>query len=175
MPPLPSVPSPLVLVGFMGSGKSTVGRLLAQRLAFHFSDLDERIESAAGASIPTIFSTRGEASFREIEMHELQLALGAARQRPSVLALGGGTITQEGNWHAVHQAGGCSIFLEVPLEELLARCAGIANRPLFRDETSFRDLYFRRLDAYRRAQLTVPAGSGTPAQVADRILTALVP
>ncbi|HET9784781.1 MAG TPA: shikimate kinase, partial [Terriglobales bacterium] len=81
-----ALPSPLVLLGFMGSGKSTVGRVLAQRLGWHFCDLDERIEAAAGATVAAIFAQRGEAAFREIEHRELLSALGAARQRRTVLA-----------------------------------------------------------------------------------------
>ncbi|HXE30484.1 MAG TPA: shikimate kinase [Terriglobales bacterium] len=172
MPLLPLLPSPLVLVGFMGCGKSTVGRLLAGRLAWHFCDLDDRIEAAAGATIASIFASRGEPAFRELEFRALQLALAESRERPTVLALGGGTFAQPHNPGIIHNAGGATLFLEVPVEELLARCAGIANRPLFRDEASFHALYQHRLAFYRQAQYTV-AASAPPAQVADRILAAL--
>ena len=174
MPPLPPLPSPLVLVGFMGSGKSTVGRLLAQRLGWYFADLDERIESTAGLPIAAIFTQRGEPAFRELERRELLHALGAAHERRTVLALGGGTVAQPQNWDVLRQAGGVSVFLEVPIEELLTRCAGISNRPLFRDEASFRDLYLRRVEFYRQAELTVPAGATPPAQVAEQVLSALL-
>ena len=164
-------PSPLVLLGFMGSGKSTVGRELARRLGWHFCDLDERIEKAAGATIAAIFAQRGEAAFRELEHHELLSALGAARQRRTVLALGGGTFAQERNHEPIRAAGGVTVFLEVPVEDLLLRCAGMANRPLFRDEASFRALHDYRLGFYRQAALTVAAGGGAPpGVVSERVL-----
>ncbi len=172
MPP-PPVPSPLVLVGFMGCGKSTVGRLLAQRLGWHFCDLDERIEAAAGCDIPTIFAQRGEPAYRELEHRELVQALRAAHERRTVLALGGGTFAQPQNAEPIRQAGGCTVFLEVPVEELLPRCAAMSNRPLFRDEASFRALYAQRLPFYRQAQLTVAVGGREPAQAASRVLEAL--
>ncbi len=165
--------SPLVLTGFMGCGKSTVGRVVAQRLGWHFSDLDEHIEAAAGLSIPAIFAQRGEPAFRELERRELLMALGGARARRTVLALGGGTVAQPQNWEAIREAGGVSVFLDVPVEELLSRCAGIANRPLFRDAESFGALYEHRLPFYRQADVSVAAGGNSAIQVADRILESL--
>lgn len=162
-------PSPLVLLGFMGSGKSTVGRLLAQRLGWHFCDLDHRIEAAAGATIAAIFAQHGEPAFRELEHRELLAALGAARQRRTVLALGGGTFAQPRNLELLHGCGGVTVFLEVPVEELLLRCAGMANRPLFRDEASFRALHDYRLAFYRQAAVTV-AAAAPPAVVSERVL-----
>ncbi len=173
MPLLPRIPSPLLLVGFMGCGKTTVGRELGHRLGWRCCDLDERIEAAAGATIAGIFRERGEPAFRELENAQLQQALGESRERPTVVALGGGTFAQPQNGALIQAAGGCSVFLEVPLEELLLRCAAITNRPLFRDEASFRALYEQRLPAYRQAQVTVAAGGLTPGQVADRLLASI--
>lgn len=164
---------PLVLVGFMGCGKSTAGRLLAQRLGWHFCDLDERIEAAAGLGIAAIFAQRGEAAYRELEHRELKAALGAASGRRTVLALGGGTFVQPQNWEPLRAAGARTVFLEVPMDELLPRVAAMANRPLFRDEASFRALYAQRLPHYQRADVTVAAGGLEPAEVAGRILEAL--
>ncbi|MGH9393358.1 MAG: shikimate kinase, partial [Terriglobales bacterium] len=140
---------PIVLLGFMGCGKSTVGRLLAQRLGWHFCDLDDSIEAAAGARIAEIFAQRGEAAYRELEHRELLQALGAARLRPTVLALGGGTYAQARNWEPIRAGGARTFFLDVPVEVLLQRCAAMGNRPLFRDEASFRALHAERLPAYR--------------------------
>ncbi|MGH9475908.1 MAG: shikimate kinase [Terriglobales bacterium] len=165
-----SPPSPLVLVGFMGSGKSSVGRELGQLLGWHFSDLDGRIETAAGLPIARIFRERGEPAFRELERRELQAAFREARSRNTVLALGGGTFAQPYNLNLIRASGACTVFLEVPLEELLLRCAGMANRPLFRDEVSFRDLYRYRLAFYCQAELTVAAGGASPAAVSERVL-----
>ncbi|HVB40110.1 MAG TPA: shikimate kinase [Terriglobales bacterium] len=173
MPSRPPIASPLVLVGFMGCGKTTVGRLLAQHLGWHFCDLDDRIEAAAGVPIPTIFAQRGEPAFREIERSELLQALGAAAGRPTVLAVGGGTVVQAHNWDDIRASGGSSVYLEVPLDELLERCAGISNRPLFRDAASFGALFAHRQDFYRQAEVAVRAGGAGPAEVASRILQAL--
>lgn len=164
------VPSPLILVGFMGSGKSTVGRALAQRLGWHFADLDDRIEAAAGRAIREIFRERGEADFRELERRELLQLLGESRSRHTVLALGGGTFAQPQNYEPIRCSGGCTIFLEVPLEELLVRCARMENRPLFRDEASFRALYEYRLGFYRQAAVTVEAGGAEPGAISERVL-----
>ncbi|HXR98886.1 MAG TPA: shikimate kinase [Terriglobales bacterium] len=163
----------LVLVGFMGCGKSTVGKLLSASLGWRFCDLDERIEARAGLSIAAIFAKRGEAAYRQLESHELLNALGEARARRTVLALGGGTFAQPQNLEPIRQAGAATVFLEVGIEELLTRCSAMANRPLFRDEASFRGLYEYRLEFYRQARFTVPAGNASPAEVAERVLAVL--
>lgn len=173
MPPRSPIASPLVLVGFMGCGKTTVGRLLAQHLGWHFSDLDDRIEATAGVPIAAIFAERGEPAFREIERRELLRALGSAAGRPTVLALGGGTVVQPHNWDDIRASGAASVYLEVPLEELMERCAGISNRPLFRDAASISALFAHRQDFYRQASITIPTGATTPAEAASRILQAL--
>src|SRR5882762_5386772 len=88
----------LCLAGFMGSGKTTVGSLLARQLAWRFVDLDDRIEEAAGLRIPEIFERLGEPAFRQIEADQLRAALGRATEmkESTVLALGGGTYAQPG-------------------------------------------------------------------------------
>lgn len=167
-------PSPLMLVGFMGAGKSTVGRRLAHRLGWYFCDLDQRIEAAAGATIPEIFSRQGEAAFRAVERDQLATALAEAGSgHRMVIALGGGTFAQAGNVELIRQTPAMTLFLDVPFDELLLRCAQMTNRPLFRDELSFRELYVRRLPFYQAADLTVAAGGGTPEEVVERILAAL--
>jgi shikimate kinase len=166
----------------MGSGKSTVGRQLAQQLGWRFIDLDERIEQQSGLRITHIFDRLGESSFREIERAELSRALGEASSSPVpiVLALGGGTFTQQANLDLLRAActpeglprAGCVVWLDCPVEQLLARCVVMDDRPLFRDEISFRKLYEERLPFYRLADLHVE-GSGEPRVVAERILAAL--
>ncbi len=157
----------------MGAGKSSAGRILAQRLGWHFCDLDDRIEAAAGCAIAALFALHGEAAFREIERRELARELGAAQVRPTVLALGGGTFAQPPNLDSLRAARACTVFLEVPVDELLLRCAGMRNRPLFRDEASFRALYQCRLVFYRLAALTIPAGGAAPEAVSERVLQAV--
>jgi len=170
------------LAGFMGSGKSTVGRLLAQQLGWRFVDLDERIEQQSGLRITGIFERLGEARFRELEHAELSRALGeaAASPVPVVLALGGGTFSQPANLDLLRAAcapvgtprAGCVVWLNCPVEQLLARCVVMDDRPLFRDEISFRKLYEERLPFYRMADVHVE-GSGEPRAVVERILAAL--
>jgi len=164
--------SPLLLVGFMGSGKSTVGRRLAQRLGWHFVDLDERIESSAGANISEIFEKRGEAAFRQLERQALEQALAeAATGRRTVLALGGGTYAQPANLEFIQLQGAASAFLDVPFDELLIRCTQVVNRPLFRDAASFRALYVQRRPFYAQATVTVAGGGGvSPEEMVDRIV-----
>ncbi|MGH9527871.1 MAG: shikimate kinase, partial [Terriglobales bacterium] len=172
--PLAAPPAPLLLTGFMGSGKTTLGRCLAAHLGWYFCDLDERIEVASGCTIPDIFVRRGEAGFRAMEREQLDLALGAAARRRTVLALGGGTFAQPAIAGGLLSCGGCVVFLDVPVEDLLVRCAQVTNRPLFRDEASFRELYERRRPFYLRAHVTLALGPGEamnpPEVLADRLL-----
>jgi shikimate kinase len=173
-PPLrgPSARVPvLCLAGFMGSGKTTIGTLLARQLAWRFVDLDDRIEEAAGLTIPQIFERRGELAFREIEAAQLRAALGRAceQNEGTVLALGGGTYAQPGAAEYLRATGVPVIWLDSPIEVLLARCMTMAGRPLFRDEASFRALYAQRLPSYQQADYHVDA-SGEPAEVVARIL-----
>src|SRR5258708_16793491 len=154
----------IALAGFMGSGKTTVGSLLARQLAWRLVDLDARIEEASGLRITEIFERLGEPAFREIEREQLVQGLGqsAKQTAPMVLALGGGTYAQPANVEIL-QAGGCAVvWLDCPMELLLARCATMAGRPLFRDEASFRQLYEQRLPFYRQANFRVEAGGEAP-------------
>lgn len=166
------------LTGFMGSGKSTVGRLLASQLAWHFTDLDAEIERESGLSISQIFSQKGEAVFRDIEHQCLERVLGtaSARNTRAVLALGGGTFAQPRNAALIRefgapQRGGASavIWLDCSTEDLLQRCVLMGDRPLFRDEASFRKLYEERLPHYRQADYRVESGE-EPMRVVEQIL-----
>jgi len=166
------------LTGFMGSGKSTVGRLLASQLAWHFADLDAEIERESGLSISQIFAQQGEAVFRDIEHRCLERILGAAlaRDTRSVLALGGGTFAQPRNAALIREFGatqrGASsavIWLDCSTDDLLQRCVLMGDRPLFRDEASFRKLYEERLPFYRQADYRVESG-GEPMRVVEQIL-----
>jgi shikimate kinase len=159
------------LAGFMGSGKTTVGTLLARQLAWHFIDLDDRIEESAGLRIPEIFERLGESTFRQIEADELRAALGRAleRKEPLVLALGGGTYAQPGAPEFLRAAGAPVVWLDSPVETLLARCMTMTGRPLFRDEASFRALHTQRLPSYQQADYRVDS-SGEPAEVVAEIL-----
>jgi len=159
------------LVGFMGSGKTTVGRLLAAQLAWHFLDLDQQIEEYAGLPVSDIFSRSGEPAFRDLEHECLLRALGWATERnlPLVLALGGGTFVQPRNVTALRDAGATMLWLDCPVDELLQRCVMMADRPLFRDEASFRKLYEDRLPFYRQADHRIESGADSREAV-ERIL-----
>jgi shikimate kinase len=161
----------ICLAGFMGSGKTTVGTLLARQLAWRFVDLDDRIEESAGLRIPEIFERFGEAAFRQIEADQLRAALGRATELKEslVLALGGGTYAQPGALEFLRSAGVPVIWLDSPVETLLARCMTMTGRPLFRDEASFRALHAQRLPSYQQADHRVDS-SGEPAEVVAEIL-----
>ncbi|MDQ7003876.1 MAG: shikimate kinase [Ghiorsea sp.] len=116
----------IVLVGLMGSGKSTVGKLLASRLSLSFVDLDERIVAKQGKSIPQIFEQDGEAAFRAMESQTLEEALQA---QDSIVATGGGAILSEHNRELMQQAGQV-IWLDASPTELASRISGDGNRPL---------------------------------------------
>jgi shikimate kinase len=119
----------VVLLGYMGSGKSTVGRLLAERLNLPFTDLDEYIESEVGTEIPEIFREKGELFFRKKE-HELLVDLLASGQ-PRVLSLGGGTPAYAGNMDRVLKATPNSFYLQHTIPSLVARLISEkAQRPL---------------------------------------------
>jgi shikimate kinase len=161
----------ICLTGFMGSGKTTVGRLLARQLGWPFYDLDSQIEERSGLTIPRIFERFGEPQFRDMEYEMLARALGQAAEqnRAAVIALGGGTIAQPRSFALVREHQCVLIWLECPIEELLARCATISNRPLFRDEASFRALYEQRKPVYEQADYRV-ASTGDPRAVVAQLL-----
>jgi shikimate kinase len=161
----------LCLAGFMGSGKTTVGTLLARQLAWRFVDLDDRIEEAAGLRIPEIFERLGEPAFRQIEADQLRAALGRAVEHSEslVLALGGGTYAQTGAPEFLRAAGVPVIWLDASPDVLLTRCMTMTGRPLFRDEPSFRALYAQRLPSYQQADHRVDS-SGEPSRVVAEIL-----
>ena len=164
----------IALVGFMGCGKTTVGRMLAERLGWRFVDLDTRIVELTGASIVDIFRRQGEPAFRTIETEVLDRAMGETGERnlPTVIALGGGTLTRPENLARLRQSGATLVWLDCPIDDLLKRCAGVADRPLFRDESSFRLLYRERLPLYTEADSRVD-GAREPVQVVEQILAAV--
>ena len=163
----------LYLVGMMGSGKTSTGRPLAERLGYGFVDADAVIEQAAGCSIPDIFDRDGEAGFRSLESQ----VLSAISQRHSlVVATGGGVVTQPENWGMLHS--GIVIWLDVMPDLLLQRLkADSTVRPLLQTadpEAALNALLNERRPLYAEADLTVVINDETPEAVADGILQ-LVP
>ena len=155
----------------MGSGKTTIGGLLAARLQRSFVDVDDRIEAAAGRRIAEIFDLRGEAAFRDLESRELDALLARAKE-PLVIALGGGAFAEAGNRERIARSGALTVFLECPLDVLRERCAQAAHRPLARDPDAFARLLEARAPAYRQASVTVATGSGTPEEAVEQIALA---
>ncbi len=163
--------SPLLcLVGFMGCGKSTAGRLLAERLGWAFVDLDDQIEGAAGMTIEQIFTAQGEPRFRQLEQEALRREHSLAlRGRARVVALGGGAFLNPNNRELL-EVGGVSMWLDCPVEILWERVAGCSHRPLARDREQFQRLYLERLPVYGLADFTIPAANGSPEQIVEAIL-----
>lgn len=162
------------LLGFMGCGKSTVGRLLGQRLGWRFIDLDETLEQCQGRTINQIFAEKGEPYFRQAERRLLEEIVRKAEEMPTVVALGGGTFAQPANFELIRSNGGITVWLRCPLEELRRRCRGLTHRPLFRDPASFEQLYRQRLPYYERADFRVDADRSDPNQVVEDILQCVV-
>ena len=162
----------LYLVGMMGSGKTSTGRPLAERLGYGFVDADAVIEQAAGCSIPDIFDRDGEAGFRSLESQ----VLSAISQRHSlVVATGGGVVTQPENWGLLHS--GIVVWLDVVPDQLLQRLnADNTVRPLLQTadpESALNELLNERRSLYAEADLTVVINEETPETVADGILQLL--
>ena len=181
--PLPPTKAPahlsrLVLTGFMGAGKTTVGRLLAAHLNWEFLDLDAYIESRSGLSVPSIFAIHGEAHFRQLESMALASALGRSRL---VLALGGGAPEVLTNRLLLEQTPATStIFLDAPFPALFDRCMmqalnpGTTDRPILADPATAEARFLVRQPIYRLlARLTLDTASLTPEQTVAAILARL--
>ncbi len=165
-------PRLLCLIGFMGCGKSTVARLLARQIGWRHVDLDGCIIESAGLTIPEIFARQGEPAFRQMEHEELRRILGEALElsAPTIVSLGGGTTAQPQNLALLRESGAKLVWLHCPIEELLSRVSRITNRPLFRDEASFRDLYQERLPSYEIADYRVESNV-EPLRVVEQIIS----
>ena len=111
----------VVLIGFMGAGKTSVGKKLAQELGWRFVDLDDVIESRSQNSVSEIFATAGEKRFRELETEALDFLLGQSNE-DMVLALGGGAFVQPANRALLDRAAAATVLLQAPVEELHRRC-----------------------------------------------------
>jgi shikimate kinase len=164
-------PRRIVLTGFMGSGKSTVGPLVANRLGWKFIDVDEVIEAEAGVTIAELFSRHGEAAFRDREHRTIAMLAPSDRM---VLALGGGAIERaETRDLLLTSPGTLLVHLEVALATTLARCAGSQHtRPIFADQANLAHRYNRRLPFYRTAHLSITVDALTPDEVSNAIVEA---
>jgi len=164
-------PRRIVLTGFMGSGKTTVGPLVARHLGWKFIDVDDVIEEETGVKIAEIFARYGEPAFRERE-HAMIARLVAADGL--VLALGGGAIERaETRDLLLNAPTTLLVHLQVELATTLARCIGTESiRPVLADQTNLATRYERRLPLYRTAHVSIPVDTLTPDQVTEAILHA---
>jgi shikimate kinase len=163
------------LAGFMGAGKTSVGRALGRRLNWVFEDLDDRIEQREGRTVAEIFRDSGESAFRQAEHAALRQVLeelqgGVAR----IVALGGGAFVQKGNADMLQAAGMPAVFLDAPVEELWRRCCkqadeAVAERPLLKSAAQFRKLHESRSKNYLKASLKVETGGRTVDAIAAEI------
>ena len=154
----PQLVRAVVLVGFMGAGKSSVGRALGRQLGWPFEDLDERIEQRESQAIAEIFRVSGEAVFRRIEHVALRKLLAERRDGSGlVVALGGGAFAGEENIALIAECGSATVFLDAPVEELWRRCQQQAqegvNRPLLAGADQFRELHQARMPHFMKASL----------------------
>jgi shikimate kinase len=154
----------IYLVGFMGAGKSSVARALARRLDWRAIDVDELIEHREHQTVAAIFANRGETHFRALERSVL---MDQIPSRHLVVATGGGTFVDPQN-RAVINRDGLSIWLDVPIDRLIARVPNDGRRPLAADRAEFERLYLTRRTAYEQAHHRIDAGKARiPAVVED--------
>jgi len=163
------------LVGFMGAGKSSVGRALGQRLNWIFEDLDDRIQAREGRSVAEIFRDAGESDFRRAEHAALRHVLDDLQAGGSrIVALGGGAFVQKENAALLKASNVPTVFLDAPVEELWERCCtqaaqNGAERPLLRSKEQFRKLYEARRQSYAKAPLKIQTGGRPVEQIAAEI------
>lgn len=160
----------IYLAGFMGSGKSTVGRALAGELGWNFVDLDAEIERREGVAIAEIFDAHGEPVFRRIESETLHCCVRAVQcGRPQVISLGGGAFLSERNFELVSN-NGVSVWLDCPLPTIERRIAAQSHRPLARDLEKLRQLFEERRPGYQRADFRIEIVNDDAGDAVTRIL-----
>ncbi len=153
------------LVGFMGSGKSSVARALARRLSWDAVDLDELIEKREHATVADIFKRRGEPYFRAAERSALADQM---RRRHVVIATGGGTYADPENRAAISRDG-VAVWLDVPFDTLVARVPADGRRPLAANRAEFERLFNLRRVAYAQAHLRLDAGRASIGELAEQL------
>ncbi|MGC2790456.1 MAG: shikimate kinase [Candidatus Sulfotelmatobacter sp.] len=169
----------VILVGFMGAGKSNVGRALAEQLGWTFEDLDDRIERREGRKIPEIFRESGEVGFRRAEHTALKEVMGELQAAPEkIVALGGGAFVQKENARLVEAGAASTVFLDAEVDELWRRCRQQAEqqgmeRPLRGNWERFGELYEARRRHYLKASFRQETGGKTIQEIATEVIEAL--
>lgn len=162
----------LILTGFMGTGKSTVGRLLAQEMGWVFVDLDERIEAKIGLRIADFFEHYGEAAFRD---KETECAAEVLQQEQQVIATGGGVVLRKENIELLRRSGKVAC-LTASVDEIIRRTAGDTTRPLLNHpdrQQRIQELLTARQSGYRQADFCLATDGKSAAEVAGEILQLL--
>jgi shikimate kinase len=160
----------IYIVGFMGSGKSTIGRLLADQLGWQFADLDVEIEAQQKTTIADLFDRLGEPEFRQIESAALRKHVRTIEcGRPTVIALGGGTFVQPENFELLENHG-VTVWLDCPFETVRRRVGHASHRPLARDWQRFEELFHGRQAAYAKADYRIVIECDDPAVAVGAIL-----
>ena len=163
----------IVLCGFMGSGKSTIGKLLSRKMGMAFIDLDAYIEKKENKSVTQIFADSGEEYFRQLEKNAVKEL---AYKKSVILATGGGTLTFRENVDTLRNADNKIILLDLPVEVVAQRLKGDTKRPLLNrpdKEQVMRELYEKRLPLYRSAADIVVNAANSPMQVCMEIMSNL--
>jgi shikimate kinase len=161
--------SPILLVGFMGAGKTTVGKALAERLGYEFVDLDDVIEARAGMSVREIFAEHGEGEFRRRETEAIEGCRGITS---TVVALGGGAYVAEENRRLAKEIGR-TVWLDCPLTVCLSRVGADPGRPRLGNELEMKALLELRRPFYAMADYVVDTGDCAPQDAANKILRVL--
>jgi shikimate kinase len=156
----------IYLVGFMAAGKTTLARALAARLDWRAEDIDELVESREHQPVTTIFSRHGEAYFRAVERRVLQDLLPA---RHVVVATGGGTFVDQENRAAINR-NGASVWIDLPLEQIIDRLPPDGRRPLAQDRAQLERLYATRRAVYDQAHLRLDASRAPVDELVERLL-----
>lgn len=158
----------IFLIGFMGAGKTTVGKVLAKNLGRDFVDLDEYLVKKLGITVPQIFSRFGECFFRDAESEAL---LSVSKKNRQVIATGGGVVLRDGNWELMKKRG-ITIYLKASPEILWNRIKGNTSRPLLQVENPYKrllELLSKRNALYEKADFTVETVNVSPQNIAEEI------
>lgn len=162
----------IYLTGFMGAGKTTVGRILAEKLGWHFTDIDSLIEEREGATVSDIFTRCGEPRFRQLEAFALERA---SEWTEHVVSTGGGIVLRDEN-RRIMRATGITIYLRTPAHTVGERLSGDDSRPLLRTQDPMgriRELLLEREPLYEQADITIDTEGRSPEEVAEEIIAKL--